>query len=382
MLRSAAAFGNLPVPTVTAEEFDSLLRFAHLAKARGFNVACHVLPINPISRGLVPLSCIDVTGSRAVDEDVVAQGCPNNPDTLRFAETLVREVVASWTSIDMLDLNHMEYPRWPHVGLKELFVCFCEFCEKKAEAQGIDFRQMKREVSALYSSLTTAAPAGPESLPAVSGAGLVNFLLKRPVLAAWLNFRTSSMTGLIAKVAKAAREAAKEHNPDLQIGLNVHLPSTCHLLGTDFNELHPLLDWISPKFPDYVPGYVIPLIAEEIASKTGRWSAPELMELLRELHDLGPGPEEYRPANDPNDSMLYSSNVFDSPDVIRRQMKYLDPLLGKVPVYPLVFIPDRDMGHLTKKLDALRQHGFDGYLVWGWEKDLTTEALKESEGIF
>ena len=139
---------------------------------------------------------------------------------------------------------------------------------------------------------------------------------------------------------------------------------------------------MSPKFPDYVPGSVIPLIADEIASKTGRWSASELVAVLRELHDLGPGPEEYPAAEDPNKSMLYSSEVFDTPDIVRRQMKYIKPILGKVPVHPLVFISDRDVGHMRKKFDALRQHGFDGYLILGPQKGLTTEFLKESTGIF
>ena len=382
-VRSAQPFGELPVPVVTGEEFDSLLRFVDLAKSKGFNISCHVGPINPLPlEALAPLSCIDVTGNRAFETDYVVQGCPNNPDVRHFGETLVREIVGSWPSLDMLDFDHMEYPRWPHLGLSELFVCFCEFCRKKAESQGIDFDQMKQEAAALYSTLVTPAPAGPTPLSNVSVMDLVNFLLKRPQLAVWLNFRMASMTEFITRVTEAAREAAREHNPDLQIGIDVHLPSICHLIGTDFTELYPLYDWVSPKFPDYVPGSVIPLIADEIASKTGRWGASELVAVLRELHDLGPGPKEYPAAEDPNQSTLYSSNVFDTPDIVRRQMKYINPILGKVPVHPLVFISGRDVGHMRKKVDALRQHGFDGYLILGPEKGPTTEFLKESTGIF
>ena len=60
----------------------------------------------------------------------------------------------------------------------------------------------------------------------------------------------------------------------------------------------------------------------------------DLIEQLRLLHDLGPGPEpgDYQLANDPNDSMLYSSNVFDTPDIINRQMKYLNFLIGEIPL--------------------------------------------------
>ena len=288
---SAQPFGELPVPVVAGGEFDSLLRFVDSAKAKGFNVCCNVLPSNPISLDLAPLSCIDITGNRAVESDQLVQACPNNPDTRAFAETLVREIVAGWLSLDMLGLNHLEYPRWPHLGLRELFVCFCEFCRNKAESQGIDFDRMKQEAATLYSTLVSPAPAGPTPLSNVSAIELVNFLLKRPQLAVWLNFRTASMTEFISGITKAAREAAGEHNPDLHIGIEVHLPSICHLFGTDFTELYPLYDWVSPKFPDYIPGAVIPLMADEIASKTRRWPPSELVAVLRELHDLGRGPE-------------------------------------------------------------------------------------------
>ena len=63
-------------------------------------------------------------------------------------------------------------------------------------------------------------------------------------------------------------------------------------------------------------------------------------------------------------------------------MKYLNPILGKVPVHPLVFVPDLDTRHMREKFDTLREHGFEGYLIQGWDRDLSTESLKESTGIF
>ena len=379
VLPSAEPFGDLPVPVVTGAEFDSLLRFVDTAKANGFKVSCNISPLGPNIRGLTSLSRVDVTDRPTVAEDLMGHGCPNNPDIVRYAETLARETVASWTSLDMLDLNHVEYPLWPRPGLRMMFVCFCRFCRARAEDEGIDFDEMQLEVASVYDSLTTAS-AGPDTLSGLSPNGLLNHLARRPLVATWLSFRVASVSTFTRRIAEAAREVARRHNPSLRLGIGSYLPSVSRLFGTDFASLHALFDWVAPKFPDYVTGTIIPMIADQVASRTGRWEAEELRPVIRELYDVGPGPEEYAPIASPQEDLLYS-NTFDA-SIIDRQMRHLEPLKGQVPMYPWVWLYNHDLEHLREKIDTLKRHGFDGYFLWPWPSDLTAEALKAAKGIF
>ena len=380
VLPSADVFDGLPVQTVTASEFDVLVGFADLAKASGLKVACNLSPIKLNAVGLTSLSCVDITGRRVVDGRNVVHGCPNNPDTVRFGTRLVRQIVATWASLDTIDFNHLEYPHWPRSGLSDLFVCFCEHCRDKSESEGIDFDGLLREVGSLYNCLTSPSPDVATPHSGLSANDLLNLLINRPQIATWLSFRTASMSEFVRQVTQAGREAAKEHNPDLEIGTSFHLPAISRLVGTDFHALYRLFDWVSPKFPDYVAGTVVPVIADEIGSRSGRRDISGIRQAIRELSDLGLGPKEYQPITSSEEELLYS-NAFETA-IIDRQIRHLEPLMGKVPMYPWIWLYNRDLDHLREKVDSLRKNGFDGYFLWSWEWDQTEKALRRSAGTF
>ena len=239
LVPSTAPFGDLAVAGVEEADYAAALGFMDLARSRGFSISCHVLPINPNPPGLSHTACVDVSGAPALDEDVAgardlgglkfAHACPNNPEVQRFGETLVRAAIAAWPGLEMLDLNHLEFPHWPRTGLGEMFVCFCDSCHAAAEAQGLDFEAMKREVASLHEAL--CAPGGPREAR-VSANTVATALVRRPMLAAWFNFRLASMSAHIERLANAAREAAAAHNPGLK-------------LGTDLDLCGRLFDWVS-----------------------------------------------------------------------------------------------------------------------------------------
>ena len=387
LLPSTAPFGDLAVAGVEEADYAAALGFMDLARSRGFSISCHVLPINPNPPGLSHTACVDVSGAPALDEDVTgardlgglkfAHACPNNPEVQRFGETLVRAAIAAWPGLEMLDLNHLEFPHWPRTGLGEMFVCFCDSCRAAAEAQGLDFEAMKREVASLHEAL--CAPGGPREAR-VSANTVATALVRRPMLAAWFNFRLASMSAHIERLANAAREAAAAHNPGLRLGIDVHLPAICDLVGTDLDLCGRLFDWVSPKFPDYMPGSVIPMTAQAIAA-AGRYDEADLRQGLRDLCDLGPGPAEYvATAMDEEGAVLYP-NAYD-PAIIARQMPHLAALKGKMPLYAWTWLDNRDHDGWRRKFEAIRENDLDGYFLWCWESDLTPEALAESKGIF
>ena len=320
---------RLPSGPALWADYAAALGFMDLARSRGFSISCHVLPINPNPPGLSHTACVDVSGAPALDEDVAgardlgglkfAHACPNNPEVQRFGETLVRAAIAAWPGLEMLDLNHLEFPHWPRTGLGEMFVCFCDSCHAAAEAQGLDFEAMKREVASLHEAL--CAPGGPREAR-VSANTVATALVRRPMLAAWFNFRLASMSAHIERLANAAREAAAAHNPGLRLGIAVHLPAICDLVGTDLDLCGRLFDWVS----------------------------------------------------------LYP-NAYD-PEIIARQMPHLATLKGKMPPYAWTWLDNRDYDGWRRKFEALRDADLDGYFLWCWESDLTPEALAASKGIF
>ena len=98
--------------------------------------------------------------------------------------------------------------------------------------------------------------------------------------------------------------------------------------------------------------------------------------------DLGPGPEEYIPfaADLVQEQGLLYSNAFDT-SIIDGQMKHLEAFSGTLPMYPWIWLHYGDLDDLRGKVNALDAHGFDGYFLWCWEQDLTTERLTAAKGV-
>jgi hypothetical protein len=227
-------------------------------------------------------------------------------------------------------------------------------------------------VVAFYRGLTSPAP--PRSAPRILPGDVLNALLEQPFLAEWLHFRMASMSEFVSCVTRAIRAAPRVVN----VGLECQFPTLSRLVGTDFGMLAESFDWLTPKFPDYITASTIPFIASEIA-RSGSWRMQDLRRELREVLELGPGPQEYvRLANPPDGGVPYA-NTFD-PSVIDLQVRHLAGLRDVVPIYPYIWHYD-DLQLLSAKRDALRRNGFDGFFLWTGERDLTSEGLRASAGL-
>jgi hypothetical protein len=364
---------NLPVPTTDAATFESVVRLIELIRSRGFRIACNFAPLYIAPVELASLSCTDATGAPVPGHhpQVAVDACPNNPETVRYADAMVRAFVTTWP-MDALTVNHVEYALWPETGLSGLFACFCSSCRTQAEARGIDFGAMQQ---ATLDFLTELTAPGLNNLPATD---VLNTFILRPDLAQWLHFRMDSMTRFTIGLVRSARAAAAEGGRTLHIGLECQLPALSRLVGTDFVELAGAFDWITPKFPDYLGASTIPFVADEITTRSGSSRVSELRRAMRELIGMGPGPDQYTPRPDPIDGINFS-NTFDI-SVFDRQMRHLAPLRGKQPIYPYIWHYD-DIDLLRAKVAGLKANGFDGFFLWCGERDLDTLALRAASGI-
>ena len=383
LLPSADGLGDfpLPVPVVGEAEFDSFSRVLEMARAKGFQVGCHFCPLFAFTENLLTLGneAFIKPAFHELPHGNLIWACPNNPATVQYAVGVARSAVAAWQSAELLELNHVEYPLWPHKGLGSLFTCFCQHCQHAAQAAGLDLAALKRAAASLLEDLTSAPSPGDS--PLSSPANLVlNTMLRRPQIAQWLAFRMTSMSQFIRTVTHAAREAAAQFNPSLKIGMDFFLPSAANLLGTDFVALHHLFDWVAPKFPDYLTGSIVPMIADELNATGPPARTTALREDIRRILDVGAGPPTYEPTPSLAEELLFH-NTFDAA-IIDRQMSYLSQLKGTVHSYPWVWLYNRDLSGLQDKFEALDRNGFEGYCLWLWEPDMTTAALKKTQGIF
>ena len=383
LLPAADGFGDFPspVPVVGEEVFDSFTSVLEMAQAKGFRIGCHFCPLFAYTKDLLALrnEALHQPSPHELPHGGLIWACPNNPAAVQYAVAVARSAVAAWQPAELLSLNHVEYPVWPHQGLGSIFTCFCRHCQDTAQAAGIDFAAVKREAALLLEDLTTPPSQTDSALPSPANLAL-NYVLRRPHIAQWLAFRMASMSQFVRTVTEAAREAAAQFNPELKIGMEVFLPSAANLAGTDFAALYPLFDWIAPKFPDYLSGSIVPMLADEMNTTGAPARTTALREAMRQILDLGPGPANYEPSPSSAEELFYR-NTLDS-TIVDRQMSYLNALTGKIPMYPWLWLYNHDLSALQGKLEALGRNGFEGFCLWLWEPDMTTAALKKAQGVF
>jgi hypothetical protein len=373
-LPADAEFDDLPVPTTDSTRFRALADRIELVHERGFQVACNLAPLYVSPGELARLSCIDVAGERvpAIHPQLAVYACPNNPEAIAYGRAMARAFVDGWPYLDVLTVNHVEYPFWPQATVRELFVCFCEWCGTGAIRSGIDFASLRREIRGVYGELTGFASGGRPDSPGALLAAVVD----RPAVREWLRFRADSMTAFVREVTDAARRAAAARGAELRIGLEFQLPALAPFVGTDFEERSPLCDWLTPKFPDYLGAAVIPLVAAELA---GGPLESDVRRTLREALRLGPGPDAYEPVAEPTEGILYA-NTFDL-SVVQRQSPFLDLVLGRTPLHPYVWLYGNDLRGLEAKLAAVRAEGLEGFFLWCWDRDLTSESIESLAGV-
>jgi hypothetical protein len=333
------AFGDLPVPLVDEETFARVVAGIDVARAHGFRVLVNVTPLYFGFPAPPALSCVDVRGERVpgLRPDLPVYGCPSSDEVVRYAEAMTSEFVRTWP-LDGVTLNHLEYPFWPQRDVREILTCFCEACAARAEDEGVDFEAIQREVASGYEAFRA------DGLPSAT-----------PLLREWLDFRRRGMSALGRRLVAATRPAA--------VGLEVQAPRITAAVGTDAEGLAPLVDWLSPKFPDYLAAAVVPTIAAE----------PELRRELRALLELGAGPDEYEAIESPREGILYA-NAFDEA-MIDLQAPRLASLRGR-PLHPYLWLYGGDVESFAAKRRALERNGLEGFFLWCWSTDLTTEALR------
>jgi hypothetical protein len=352
-LPSTGHFDDLPFPVPVAEpdEYEGMAQAIAKVSAAGFKVACNVTPLYVSSAQAARFGCVDAQGQRipCIRSNLEVYGCPSHPEVVAYAEAMARAFIAAWPVLDVLTINHAEYPLWPQQRPEELLVCFCDACRARAGERGLDLDRVSAELTALAQR--------------VSESGSMSELRDAP-LASWLQFRRDTVSECVERVIEAAREEAAAAGKTVAIGLEFQLPVLAPLIGTDFERLAGRLDFLVAKFPDYLTAAVLPGLVESLSGTENA----ELIALVRGLLGVGPGPREYTPAADPNEGIHYG-NAFD-PAVFDLQLPRLREVWGNLPVHAYLWKYGGDHADLRAKVGAVQALGFDGYFMWMWNRDL------------
>jgi hypothetical protein len=214
-LSRSSDFGDLPVPLLDDASFKAVLGVLDLIRTNGFSSACNVAPLYLAEPDLTHLACVDVTGKpvSAIRSSLAVYGCPNNSEVLAYGEAMMRGFATAWPAVDAITVNHVELPFWPQLSVSELFVCFFEACEAKAERDGLDFEHVRREVHIAYELLTRRRFTRPRA-PRLGAADVLALLLERPALALSVEESEAFRHGRSWRATMADQGSARAYTSD------------------------------------------------------------------------------------------------------------------------------------------------------------------------
>jgi hypothetical protein len=362
-LPAGDAFGDLPVPLAPESEYERLAAAIARTASAGFAIACNITPFYLTSPETAALGCVDLAGRRVpgLRHGLGVYGCPSRPDVVAYGEAMARAFIRAWPALDVLTINHAEFPLWPQVNVEEVLTCFCDGCRSRAAARGIDLERVADDLNALG---RTVREAGAARRP------LARALAAVPDLGPWLALRREIVSEAVERIAAGAREEARAHGRQVTVALEAQLPALAPLVGTDVPRLARAVDLVVAKFPDYIAGAILPWLAEQLAGDDGDLLVGELRAAL----GLGPAPERYETPRQAGQGLRYA-NAFD-PAVFDLQLPLLAAAREHGPVHAYLWKYGGDDADLAGKLRAVEERGFDGYFLWVWNRDLAAGALQ------
>jgi hypothetical protein len=205
-------------------------------------------------------------------------------------------------------------------------ICFCDHCQAKGRAKGINVERARRGFQELY-ELISGVQAG-KPLP-VEGVliSMLRLWLKYPEILAWEHLWHESKE----EVAKLIYGAIKAIKPSAQVGWHIyHNGANWDLIyraETDYAEMASYADWLKPVVYHDIAG---PRIRRDVGNLHQRVlkELPEraILELIYDAMGLDK-------AIEPELDELAHKGL--SPDYVYRQTKRcVDAVKGRIPIYP------------------------------------------------
>jgi len=198
---------------LTTSEGGQVAAFIDAAKARGLELQLQVQAAIPPGYRVQfggpqqdDLACLpDRTplGAR-VDKN----GSLASPHILAYGCALIRDLVRAYPAIDAL---RVDWPEYPPYSFASLFSDFSSHAEAVAEELGFDFAAIRRDVLALYETVSgrlTDADLAPWLEPDGGRYALLRRLALRPGILEWLRLKAALAVRLLAAYRATLNEAS------------------------------------------------------------------------------------------------------------------------------------------------------------------------------
>jgi hypothetical protein len=122
--------------------------------------------------------------------------CPNAPDVADYWQKTFSRIKTLY-GYDTFLIDRIRFPDWAgkEVNPAGLFTCFCPHCQQAMNAQDLAPEVVKDELDKIAAALAEGNFAYP-----------VEAFRDNPIIARWIAFRQQSVTGLVERILKNAKE--------------------------------------------------------------------------------------------------------------------------------------------------------------------------------
>jgi hypothetical protein len=201
--------------------------------------------------------------------------CPNNPEVF---SAVINHTASLFTKgiYTGVFLDRIRFPS-PMADPENMLACFCPFCLKKAEKDGIDIDSVKRNLKEMLHNPDTAL-----SLPALlfnNQEGTKGNTEAYKEIRRFFNFRCDSVSGFVGEVSAHVK---KQYN--LSVGLDCFSPVLTYAVGQKLSGLAAVSDWIKVMTYGHTMGVAgLPFELSSLVSwvvKTKKCPESEALELV------------------------------------------------------------------------------------------------------
>lgn len=347
-------------------------KMIHAARARGLEAHMGLAPFFPPGVRDEDLP-VRIDG-RPVQPPLIANtACLNNPGARAYALAFIEDTLAHYPEIDGLILDWAEFGAY---RLQDHFTCVCAHCARQAEALGYNWREIMRDVRALWDELHDLTPTKLERAQRLlrNPSEMLALLAAYPGWLAFLRFKAACVTGFYRQV----RDRLPQQQGDgVVLSARGWIAPWNLSSGMDYQQLASICDAVLPKLFTFDHAVLPRWIGQTLLQWNPTLSESALLDTITAWLNL-PDDIEHRsfanyhiPAPDePHPARLSSYRV--------RLDETVAQVAGRARCYPIAhpYLPDAQW----KRMVALvRDSAVDGMWVnfYSYLTDDRLEALRQ-----
>jgi hypothetical protein len=314
-----------------------------------------------------------VDGSIPQTPQVALSACPNNPAARAYGLALVEDTIQQYLDVDGLFTDWAEYGAY---RLEDHFVCFCIYCEQKAQNQGFDWVAIVRDVTATWNWLHSLTPKELERSRRTlrNPSEILELLTHYPGLLEFLRFKAQSVVGFYRRVRRLLDELGRK---DVNLSARGWSPPWNRSSGMDYRVLAEVCGAVTPKLFTFDYSALPRWYGQKLLAWNPHLSETEVLDALVEWMNL---PDDFERRSFANYHIPAPAEVHPAKlETYRVRLdEVVDQVSGRASCYPFAhaYLPESQW----KRMVALiRDSRVDGMWVqmYGYLSDRKLEILRE-----